>query len=379
MGVASFNEDIVERILAARRLPTVSGLPAYPCPFCSKRFDDRRHLADHLASEHRGERPFIRLRGREPGARDVVRQRLAASDIEVENCTSLSIKRNGAALSCSDPNRLPDLLADEADATLTLRLLHQFDRTAEPVQQSYRLTIRVAEKAALDVVDDAFFEWLGRDLPDMSRVGRFLDDSRTQGLVRDYAEALAAYVRAVLVKDGRGGATLPPKEAVNLQGESLQTLQGFDRPLSVAVCGLLRFAANDFSRAEEPTGLRLLDRCHAVLAPALGRAPRIVAVDDSAAGKPGGRSGLIPFDMASELVFDLAERGRAGPVTLSEYRNATGEPGMTARDRAKVQALWALVASRFGTKAEELEPLEQLQNDPAFGKWASEALERLNG
>ena len=379
MGAASFSEDIMERRLAARRQQDVSRLPPHSCPFCDKRFDDRRGLTGHLASEHRGERPFIRLRRREPGAGDVVRRRLATVDVEVENCTSLSIRHNHVALPYSDPNRLPELLAGETDAVLTVRLLTRFDPTAEPVPQHYRLEIRVAEQAALDAVDDAFLEWLGRDCPDMSGIGCFLDDSRTQGLVRDYADALAAYVRGVLVKDGRGGATLPHREAVNLHGESLQTLQGFDRPLSAAVCGLLRFAANDFSRSGEPTGLRLLDRCHAALAPALGAEPRTAAVDDGATGKRSGRSGHIPFDMASEIVFGLAEQGRAGPAALAEYRDAAARPGMTARDRAKVRALWALAAVGAGMEAEALEPLRQLRNDPAFGKWASRELERLDG
>ena len=379
MGAASYREDIVERRFAAAGPPVVTEPLPYSCPFCHKRFNKRRRLTEHLASEHRGEHPFIRLRGQELGARDVVRRRLVAADVEVQNCTSLSIRRNGMKLSDSNPNCLPGLFAGETNADLELELLNRFDRIAEPVTRSYRLTICVAEKSALDAVDDAFLECLGLDSPDMSHVRRFLDDYRTQGLVRDYADALAAYVRGVLVKDGRGGATLPPKEAVNLQGEALQTLQDFDRPLSVAVCSLLRFAANDFSQADEPAGLRLLDRCHAALAPALGHAPPIIVGDYDGTGNRGGRSGLIPFDTASELVFDLAERGRAGPVVLSEYRNAVEEPGLTARDRVKVRALWALAASGAGMDAEALEPLRQLRNDPAFGKWASGELERLHG
>jgi hypothetical protein len=159
------------------------------------------------------------------------------------------------------------------DSIIELELENRFDRSAEPIRQLYHITIRVPEKRALDDVDRAFVQHLGKAAPDMAQVAGFLDDPRCGGIVSD-ADALATYVRGVLIKDQdrATGVTLPPAEARELYGDALGRLQSFGRLLPNVICALIRFSMNDFSWSEHPTGVSRLDRTMTLLAPLVGLA-----------------------------------------------------------------------------------------------------------
>lgn len=382
MGVASYREDLLTRYYEGR--PAAVPPPAtvrYRCPFCNESFETKGELNAHRSSAHRGERPILLIKGREPATNETIRQALRPDDIEAVNCTSVRIRRNGVAMPPdSVPNILCDRIACEKDALLECELVNEFDPAAVPVVQPYRLTLSIPGKQALDAVDRAFREILARDAPDMSDVERFLDRDCTKNVpARDYADALASYVRGVSVKDGTGGATLPPGEAANLYGKAHETLRDFHRPLPRVICGLVRLESNDFSLAGEVTGFRRLDNCNAALGPAAGVAVSELNKDGGGEPPSGRMVMLCPIDRTLDRILDLAAPDRMRCATLENCRQEAGRPGLTPNDRAKIHALHALAALQSNAAAEAGEPLRRLRNTYPFDDWAARELDRLDG
>ena len=288
--------------------------------------------------------------------------------------------KSGVVLPHRTPDSLRDTLLSETDTVLDVDLINEFDPSADPITESYRLTLRIPDKSTLDAVDRDFVEVLASDTPHLSDVDRFLGRRSTQGAVREYADALASYVRGVLVKDGAGGATLPFREADDLYGRALETLTEFRRPLPGVVCGLVRLASNDFSEAGDATGFRRLDHCHVVLAPAVGFDHKVPSDREAdLIGAAGRIVALCPIDRTLDRILNLAERIGTPRISLEDYQTAVEHPRLTPRDRTKLYVLHALAALQSDAVMEAREPLRQLRNEYPFGAWASRELDRLDG
>ena len=280
----------------------------------------------------------------------------------------------------NSPEDLSALIVNETNTVLEIDLFNKFDLSAEPINQFYRLSLRVPDKTALDAVDRAFVRILASETVDISDVDRFLRQRSTQGAVREYADALASYVRGVLVKDGRGGSTLPFSESEGLYGSALETLQSFRRPLAYVVSSLVRLTSNDFTLAEERTGFGRLDRCHAVLAPTIGHYLSRPPENEADAEWRAERTiALCPVDQGLDTVLRLADRFKDQHISLTEYRQALELPRLTRRDRAKICALHALTALKSSAAFEAREALRQLRNEYPFEAWASRELDKLDG
>jgi hypothetical protein len=310
MGVASYREDIYLRFLESTAplldLPE-SGPVRESCPFCEQTFLTHSALLQHLTKVHRGDRPLLLIGGREPDAVYKIHHKLQVSRIVVRNCTNVQVTVDGRRQPPTSLRRIANLLAAQVDSTIVLELVNRFDAVAEPVRQLYRLQFRIPEKRSLDDVDRAFVEHLGTPIPTMEKVARFLEDRRCSGLSSDYADALAAYVRAVLVKDSdqNTGITLRPAEARALYGDALYRLRRVPRLLPQVISGLIRFAVNDFSRSEEPTGIIRIDRTVAFLAPLLLlKGPSVIPDDDSEQTRTVA---LCPIDHGLDRVLRLAD------------------------------------------------------------------------
>lgn len=384
MGVASYREDDLTRFLEATETVPIFGPPRPPrhhCPFCTETFEDRHSLSDHLSSSHHGDRPVLVIGGREPDQTSTIRQPLRTGQIAVENCSAARVSLNGVWQDEVSPQTVPTLLSRETDAVIDLELINRFDEVATPVHQLYHLMLRIPDKASVDAVDRAFIEHLATGTPQMAQVAAFLQDPRCGDVVSDYADALGCYVRGLLVKDQAvgTGVTLRRAEADDFYGAALEGLKGFHRPLTAVVCGLVRFAFNDFGFVDRLTGFRRLDRCNAVLAPLLGL--DVPPVEDRAEGTTGSVVKLCPFDQAIDRVLDLAERlnrqTRWGPTLLENCRQASDARTLAARDRVKVLAFWASTALRLGADEAALEPLRQLRATYPFGPWAAGHLDRM--
>ncbi len=381
MGVASYREDLMTAFFEGQATPFPRvAVPSHRCPFCDLDFVHRKDLRDHLASTHRGERPVLLIDGREPARNAMIRQSIIANDIVIENCTLVRTKKDGVALPEKSPEELRALLLSEANTVLEIDLLNNFDISAEPISQYYRLSLRVPGKFALDRVDRDFVRILASETVHMSDVDHFLRQISTRGVVREYADALVSYVRGVLVKDGRGGSTLSFSEAEGLYGSALETLQSFRRPLANVVSSLVRLASNDFTLVGDRTGFGRLDHCHAVLAPTIGRdLPGLSERDGDANRELGRTMSLCPIDQGLDAVLRLADRSDGQRVSFSEYRQALEHLKLTQRDRAKIYVLNALAALKSNATHEAREALRQLRNEYPFDTWASSELDKLDG
>jgi hypothetical protein len=301
--------------------------------------------------------------------------------ILVQNCTSVRLSIDGRDPIELTPSGVGRLLSSEVDLIVTLALENRFDASAEPVCQSYEITIKVPGKRAMDDVDRAFVHHLGTDAPHMGQVASFLQDSRCVGIVHEYADALAAYVRGVLIKDqDKGtGVTLRPAEAREIYGNSLGRLQNIARLLPSVICALIRFAMNDFSLSENPTGVLRLDRVISVLAPLVGRKGPIIQDLNSATVHT---IALCPIDHGVDRILRLGEsmmeQRRWGPLLRQECSDAASAPMIEAEDRQKLLALWATTALRLGAEQDAIEPLRQLRATYPFGGWAERQLERID-
>ena len=381
MGLASYREDLMTAFLEGQATPLPRfAAPSHRCPFCDRDFARKKELSDHLASTHRGERPVLLIDGLEPARNAAIRQAIHATDIVVENCTQVRISRGGVALPENSPEELGALIVNETNTVLEIDLFNKFDLSAEPINQFYRLSLRVPDKTELDAVDRDFVRILASETVDISDVDRFLRQCSTQGVVREYADALASYVRGVLVKDGRGSSTLPFSEAEGCYGRALETLQSFRRPLAYVVCSLVRLTSNDFTLAGERTGFDRLDRCHAILAQTTGH--DLSRPHDNEADREWGAGrtiALCPVDQGLDTVLHLTDRFKDRNVSLTEYRQALELPRLTRRDRAKICALHALAALKSSAALEARDALRLLRNEYPFEAWASRELDRLDG
>lgn len=383
MGFASYREDDLTRFLAATD-PSPMPRPRVPqhhCPFCNKVFDTGTALTAHLSSEHRGDRPVLVIAGREPDQSATIRRKPIPDDISIENYTTIKARLNGRVLQGITEEQLRVLLAEQASAILDIDLINEFEPAAAPVHQTYRIEMRIPDKVALDEIDRAFIEILAVGMPSMTQVAEFLKDPRCQGVVGDYADALAAYVRGLLIKDQAlgTGVTLRPAEADELYAEALQGLKEFERPLAVVVCGLVRFAFNDFSTPPQETGFGRLDLCSHALSRLLGQV--VAARAKEGDPKVGRIIKLCPVDQAVDRILELSERlarqNRWGPTLLEECEQAAAAETLTGRDRTKVLALWASTALRLGATEAAERPLAQLRNTYPFGPWAAFELDRM--
>jgi hypothetical protein len=382
MGVASYREDIFFRFLEStdRTADTfvLAGPPGEVCPFCGAQFDNQPSLIAHLSDAHRGDRPILLVHGREPDRYSRVGYRMRKDRIVIRNCTSARLRVNGREQVDVALNEIAPLLADQEDSVVELELENKFEVSAEPVRQSYRMAVLVPQKRALDDVDCAFVEHLGTATPHMALVANFLSDTRSSGIAREYADALAAYARGVLIKDQdrTSGVTLRPAEARDLYGDALSRLQSVPRLLPNVICALIRFAINDFSVSEQSTGVARLDRVLMLLAPLAGRKePDFEMIPKAASERT---IALCPIDHGVDQVLRLGESLLAqrhwGPLLHEECRNAASIPILEAADRQKVLAIWAATALRFRANREALEPLRQLRSTFPFGKWAGQQL-----
>ncbi len=381
--VGWIQEDAWERYLAA--LPQAEPLPPGPprvrCPFCAADFAAVAEMLSHLGERHRGARPVLLLRGVEPPARDQLRvgTALRAFEVVLQNCSAATLAVDGADFEAVAVADVPATLARHRDALVDVQLLHHFDRAAQPITATYRIRFQIPEKRALDMVDRAFQRHLAVEALDFAAVDAFLSDRACSGVARPYADALASYVRGVLVKDRPLAAqvTLPFARYRELYVAALEGLQPYRRPLADLVCAVVRFALNAFVTSA-PTGFAPLDGASQSLAALAGE--RSVTVGPSSHGGSGTTVGVCPLDDGVSRVLDLwrrlRERPAWSPALEEECRQVAHSDTLDALDREKALALWAEAALRASSLA-AAEPLGLLSATYPFGTWASAERERM--
>jgi hypothetical protein len=153
-------------------------------------------------------------------------------------------------------------------ANIRLQLFNAELRPIQPVVQEYHLRIMAPDEESLAEVDRLFLCTLDVDDVNLDKVGTFYEATCDESAA-EYAEALADYVRAVLIKDRdpRTGVSGRLSHYHEIQNRALNILQSFDRPLANLLPAIIRFGLNDFSRWQEHTGLDSLDYAYSILGP----------------------------------------------------------------------------------------------------------------
>lgn len=381
MTVGWILEGDRDRFLFARDLtpaPTVAS-PFFQCPFCMTRFQQREQLNSHVQLSHVVKRPFLLIGGAEPGTEDVLRLGLDLVSVETFNCTDLSAGFDGEPVRSVSVSTLTRRLAKTRRAKVHLRLLNTGDGQTLPVVQEYHLRLVAPDETSLTKADELFLANLGTDGVDLDRIGSFYEATRG-GAAAEYAEALADYVRAVLLKDGdpRTGVSTRLHHYHDIQNRALNVLQVFERPLAKLLCALIRFGLNDFSRWSEATGFNQLDHAYSLLGPIAEESKGSSEGVTFSIARSNAQVFVCPVDVGTDAVTRLAkqaaELARWGAAAEEQFSALAEQGSLDSFDRAKIRALWAAAALRLGARTSAERALRLLDGDPTFGPWAGSQL-----
>ncbi|MCU9849266.1 hypothetical protein OEZ60_14780 [Defluviimonas sp. WL0024] len=351
--------------------------PSFSCPFCASLFPSQSVFHDHVYAKHRVERPFIMMRGREPSAHAVLRSPLALPEIAVANTSHAMVCLDGAEPEQVSIDRLKKIVAETSQAELKLELVNATEERATPVVTQYGFSFRIAEKADLKRVEEAFREILVAESITRNSIGSFLADKRTQGPGKEYASGLADYCLGILIKERPQGENLttPFSRYRELYGRALDILKDFPSPLAKLITCIIRFSLNDFENGGERTGYWELDLAIELLSdPSSASLTRRLESD--------ARRPVCPIDHGTgrmlELSKHLTAQPRWSPILDDECRALAHSDLLDATDHQKAFAIWAASAWRLGSTDSALEPLTQIAEIYPFSRWASKYLEQAS-
>lgn len=372
-----------DRFLSALDPTTPPGpaLPSFQCPFCKECFPDREQLSSHVELVHVVNRPFVLIAGAEPGAEGVIRPRVATPSVETFNCTELAAGFDGESIRPIRAAALARRLARVRRGTLRLRLTNLGDGLVQSVVQEYRLKVLAPDETDLADADGLFLKRLGAGGVNLENVGLFYETTR-DSIATEYAEALADYVRGVLLKDGdmQTGVSTHLHHYHDVHNRALNVLRAFDRPLAKLLCALMRFGLNDFSRWSEVTGFARLDHAYSLLG-ALAEYNGKPANEMAQPASVSTQVFVCPVDIDTDTVTRLARQAtelpRWGSAAEEQFSALAERPSLDSFDRAKIRALWAVAALRLNADMSARRALMLLDGDPTFGAWASRNLQRI--
>jgi hypothetical protein len=384
MTLGWIKEDVEERFFEAMARTGLanSGSPGHAsrqCPVCHEWFGTFGDLNSHLHERHSVRRPFLLLDGREPGKEDAVRRALPKTLIETVDADTIDIGVDQAPTVPADLPALRRMLGLSGSRQLEVRLWNGGPSSRTRQSETYRLRVRIASPAALKRADLAFVRWFGEGTPHIGKIDN-LKSTAGNGAVDDYVDALCEYVRGVLNKDcaPETGIRGTAEDWTIAYNRSLQVLAEAPRPLAALLCGLMRFALNDFSQWRQPTGFPLLDDTMATLGPLTeGWMPEKAAM----AFDSVPRRTVCPIDSGVDQLVGfnrrVAELNRWSVIDDEAARHMASSMPLGRLDRAKACAMWAFAALRLGAKEAAQEPLTLLQNNDCFGPWAAAQLAGL--
>jgi hypothetical protein len=357
------------------------GLPSPPnfcCFVCSQSLATLENLQSHLANEHQIARPFLTINGQEANFGQVVRTRHAPASYATANTTSAQISIGGGTASTIPLSKLSSKLARFTGEIISLNLVNEAEKRAAPVASNYRILFRIADAQQLRAVEAAFQTFIMPRALTLSTIRDFLDSNQDGGPAREYADGIAKYLTAILVKERPAdqGITTPVSRYRELFGSALQILSAYPRPLARSLSAISQFAVNDFPARHLRTGFEELD-----FAMAFFKGPAVTWP----AGHHGAHSNrrpAYPIDHGTWRVLELCRKfsalDRWGPVPEEECRQIADSSALDIMDRDKALAIWALTALRLGISRDAIVPLKRLSATYPFSKWAAPCLEEIN-
>lgn len=357
--------------------PAAQEQPSYSCPFCMSVFRIQAEFHDHVYTQHRVDRPFVLMRGREPAAFSVIRSRLENSEIVLENASHVLVSIDGSHPRRVTVDGFKNLLCSTSQGELRAEIVSKNTDNVSAVTSTYNFSFRIAQSADLQRVEQAFRDVLASEAITRSAISDFLEDLRAQGAGKDYAIGLAEYCLGVLVKERPDGErlTTPFSRYRDHYGRALNTLKDFPRPLSRLISNLIRFSLNDFENHETGAGFSALDVAIELLSDPASATPRHFL-------ERNGHSPICPIDHGTGLILELAKhltmQPRWSPILDAECRGLANSYLVDLTDRQKAYAVWAASAWRLGATGSVQEPLTQIAGIYPFSRWASNYLEQVS-
>lgn len=342
------------------------------CQVCHEVGADAAWLSAHVRSAHPLAAPMLVIDGRmrSPDTMIPVRDRVVASAVQTANATSLAVSVDGGPPAHLSPAELGVRLASIDFGVAQIHLRNERADGAE-VTRTFDLNFAIPRGDELEAVDAAFAEAVGLQTA-AEDLDRFA--ARVAGLMTaiPYASALHAYLRGILLKDGRlSGLGLEFAKHRDHLSQALHEMAFYpERPLARAVAGVIRFNLNEFL-SHAPSGIAELDSFAAdLIALAERRQPprnlRPIAQ----------RGGVCPVDDSTHALLqlnrDLTDVSRRRAAVTSLLRMASS-PRTTPADAAKARVLALGTADQL-TDEEQRRAAAALSNDHVFADFASTVL-----
>jgi hypothetical protein len=304
------------------------------------------------------------------GPNSVISRLLKPEDISITNTTAIQAEVDGEAARRVTADEVRRLLSERSRRFLRLWLVNSRDEDNAAAAVDFRITIDIADPAALLVVDDAFRRHLARESVSRDDVRGFSDE--TDGLANQYRNGLASYFFGVFAKDGPAG----PHDGQRLQnaldrfGAAAHYLEPYgDRRIGSAVAACARFNLNDFKSITVPTGVTEVDLVTRFLID-LSLGSGTTAFPERPTARPSDTRFHVDAATYSllELVFQLAEASNRAP--LDYHVDRIEHENLTDYDRAKLAVVVGERAYRDGQTQMGERCATTLYNDPVFGKAA---------
>jgi hypothetical protein len=212
----------------------------YACEHCPQHFSDIEALRRHRFEQHPSRQPLLLVLGRAVGQLPVkVMTPLQAVDVTVEDVIRCRV--NGKAVA-------PAALA--AQLAAMTRQYVEIELGNEGATTHCVLDFRIADEEHLRGVEAAFLRMARDRALTIDSVARFIQDCRPFASAMPYCDGIAQYLYGILAKERSPDSGLRADQYAEKFLQAVDSLSGFDRPLSRSVRALIAFHFNQFDDAE---------------------------------------------------------------------------------------------------------------------------------
>lgn len=344
---------------------TMRAGPAFRCEICKNSFWSAEELARHRAGAHPRTRPMLFLRHSPAlSTLNVVSMPLASEEVSIGHASKVLL--DGRDVDSSQLGKLlSGLRRDFCEITLE----------EGSIKSKFRIKFKIADPGDLKEVDRAFLELTRRGELTTKRIGDFVSYTKRYETAERYIDGLVQYLFGRLAKQQSGGVHIPFEDYRERLNLALDSMRGFDTPLSRIVVGLINFSENVFD------GYDLLSR-----APRLQSAMQYFSRVLSGPGKrPMGKqvplshtaSARIPADEATEnligWVHELLATGQVEDDGL--LQKCLQDSRYPADDQVKLSVLLAEHCLLTGKYVAARDHARRYSDHPIFGRWADAVMQ----
>jgi len=221
--------------------------PRYPCEVCGAEFSGEADLRVHAFAGHPIEQPVLVLNGRECGRRRLtITYQTSAEAWVVKNADAAWI--NERQVPVSDALAY---LANQKNEVVDLRLGNG------QASRDFQFEFALAEKEDLEGVDSALDHLIRSEDLSPYTIDAFIMRSKKYPTAERYYAALAEYLYGLLEREADGEGRPSESEHRGAYEDrfdsAVNDLGTFDRPAAEAICGIVAFHYNQFSRAMTKT------------------------------------------------------------------------------------------------------------------------------